>query len=150
MAAPIKPKGLQGLLGGITIKPLTQENLLYHYAPMAGAASYTTLSISLSNPYMLRRLFPTRDITNGLLLTSIAGTALYIYKRPHLEKLPNHLKITYSIYGASMLSLSSILIWSILRYYLPDNAVIHTATGVATSIGLLILSKDYLDLVDKK
>ncbi|KAE8746484.1 hypothetical protein FOCC_FOCC006849 [Frankliniella occidentalis] len=147
MAAPGKPKSL---LDGVTLKPLTQENLLYHYAPMAGAASYTTLSVSLSNPNMLRRLFPTRDITNALLLTSIAGTALYIYKRPHMEKVSNQRRITYSVYGAGMLSLSSILVWSILRYYLPDNAVIQTATGVATSVGLLILGKDYLDLVDKK
>lgn len=55
---------------------------------------------SMPNPaliYLLShfRLFPTRDITNGLLLTSIAGTALYIYKRPHLEKLSNQLRITY-------------------------------------------------------
>ncbi|KAK3922512.1 GTPase HflX [Frankliniella fusca] len=182
MAAPGKPKSL---LDGIALKPLTQENLLYHYAPLAGAASYTTLSgrvlrsssetffhhpphplltgyrrrfgelrdtppVSLSNPNMLRRLFPTKDITNTLLLTSIAGTALYIYKRPHLEKVPNQLRITYSVYGAGMLCLSSILVWSILRYYLPDNAVIQTATGVATSVGLLILGKDYLDLLEKK
>lgn len=146
MAAPGKPKSLCG----ITLKPLTQENLLYHYAPLAGAASYTTLSVSLSNPNMLRRLFPTRDITNALLFTSIAGTALYIYKRPHLEKVSNQLRVTYSIYGAAMLSLSSILVWSILRYYLPDNAVVQTTTGVASSVALLILGKDYLELVDGK
>lgn len=53
MAAPGKPKSF---LEGLSLKPLTQENMLYYYAPLAGAASYTTLSVSLSNPNLLRRL----------------------------------------------------------------------------------------------
>ena len=39
------------------LKPLTKENIFYHYLPLLGVKSYLELSINVFNPLMSERLY---------------------------------------------------------------------------------------------
>lgn len=44
------------LIGKLGLKPLNTHNILYYYAPIQGALSYTALSINVMNPSLVLRL----------------------------------------------------------------------------------------------
>ena len=51
--ACLKLKELQAQL----IKPLTKENLFYHYLPMVGVKSYMELSFCVMNPRLSSEIY---------------------------------------------------------------------------------------------
>ncbi|XP_018323392.1 uncharacterized protein LOC108735753 [Agrilus planipennis] len=132
----------------LTLKPLNSQNILFYYAPLQGALSYTALSVNVMNPSLVLRLFPKRDITNILLFNSLVGSGLYLYNRPHLQVATKQKRILYSAFGAVMFSLGSVLTWAIVRSVIPENLILCTAAGIGSSLALLKLGHYYIGHID--
>lgn len=56
--------------------------------------------------------------------------------------------IVSSIYGSTMVTLGSLLLWAMTRALLPDNAPLRTAAAIASSIVLLKTGQAYLNVID--
>ncbi|KAF5295875.1 hypothetical protein FQR65_LT10362 [Abscondita terminalis] len=130
------------------LKPLTGHNILFYYAPLQGALSYSALSVNVMNPSLILRIFPKRDITNMLLLHTLVGSGLYLYNRPHLENVSKQQRIVYSVFGAVSFSLGSVLIWAILRSMVPQNVALCTIAGLGSGFALMKIACSYTDHVD--
>lgn len=102
------------ITGKLGLRPFTTHNILFYYAPIQGALSYTSLSVNVMNPslvlrfvcmncvlnayiifILIFRIFPKRDITNILLFNSLVGSGLYLYNRQHLSTLPTKERLLY-------------------------------------------------------
>ncbi|KAK9746535.1 hypothetical protein QE152_g6069 [Popillia japonica] len=138
----------ESVCGKLGLKPITGNNVLFYYAPIQGALSYTALSINVMNPSLILRLFPKRDITNILLINTLLGSGLYLYNRPHLKSATKQQRVLYSIFGAVSFSMGSVLIWAILRSLVPENVPLCTICGVGTGLALMKLGSDYVEHVD--
>ncbi|KAK6621710.1 hypothetical protein RUM43_006774 [Polyplax serrata] len=132
------------------IKPITRQNLLYHYVPLLGTASYTVLSISVLNPSLRYSYLPKRDVTNILLATALFGTGCYLYSRPHIKDTSKNGRYGFSALGSVMFNFSSVLLWAILRSVLPENVAICSAAGLASSYVLVQGATNYIQFVDNK
>ncbi|KAK4872782.1 hypothetical protein RN001_014811 [Aquatica leii] len=130
------------------LKPLTGHNILFYYAPLQGALSYSALSVNVMNPSLILRIFPKRDITNMLLLHSLVGSGLYLYNRPHLQNVPMQQRILYCAFGAVSFSLGSVLIWAILRSIVPQNVALCTIAGLGSGCALMKIARNYTEHVD--
>merc|ERR1712212_1411530 len=83
------------------IKPLTKENIFYHYLPLFGVKSYMELSINVFNPIMSERLYRRigwPDLTTANTLSAAACLGLYLYNRQTLAGQPLHIRAGYSFY----------------------------------------------------
>lgn len=78
------------------------------------------------------------------------GTGCYIYSRPHVKAADKTSRIGFSTLGSVVFSFSSILLWAVLRSILPENAVVVSVAGVASSYVLVQGATKYLDYVDNK
>ncbi|XP_060520091.1 uncharacterized protein LOC132698176 [Cylas formicarius] len=145
MASPDSKVSLTSKLG---LRPLTTQNILFHYAPAQGILSYTALSVNVMNPSLVLRIFPKRDITNILLFNSLVGSGLYLYNRPHLAALPTREKLLFSSFGAVTFSLGSVLIWAIIRSVVPQNVALCTVCGIGSGLALIKIGKSYTETVD--
>ncbi|XP_037946262.1 uncharacterized protein LOC119679980 [Teleopsis dalmanni] len=134
----------------IGLKPFTKENIYNYYIPLHGLVSYGILSVNVMNPSMALKFLPKKDLTNALLVSSIAGTAFYIYGRPHLGKVPSGKRSMYALLGSSLFSMGSVLAWALIKSALPkDNAALATIAGIATGAAIVKLSTDYINETDK-
>ncbi|XP_018901217.1 uncharacterized protein [Bemisia tabaci] len=136
--------------GKIAFKPVNRDTVLFHYAPILGAANYGLLSVNVMNPSILGGLFPNRDVTNILLLHSFAGIGLHIYNRPHLQNVQKTHRILYSAYGSLVFSFGSVLIWAVLSRLFPGSKCVATMVGVGAGLTLTIVGKEYLDHIDSQ
>uniref|UniRef100_A0A0K8SHZ8 Uncharacterized protein n=1 Tax=Lygus hesperus TaxID=30085 RepID=A0A0K8SHZ8_LYGHE len=127
---------------------MNSKNFFFHYVPMAGAASYGTLSVNVMNPSLIMRMSPTRDITNILLGVSITGSLLYIYDRPHLRSSPPSKRMLYSGFGAVIFNFGSVLVWAVLRSSTRSNCI-ATIIGLVSGAGLAIAGLNYLKFIDQ-
>ncbi|XP_046998881.1 uncharacterized protein LOC124614214 [Schistocerca americana] len=131
-------------------KPINTHNVLFYYVPFYGAASYSALSVNVLNPGLGVRMFPKRDVTNILLLSTLIGTGLYIYDRKHMRAAPKIPKVGYSVFGALMFSFGSVLMWAVMRSILPENSIIATTCGISSALGLVKAGTNYLEFVDSQ
>ncbi|KRT83767.1 hypothetical protein AMK59_4850 [Oryctes borbonicus] len=136
------------ICGKLGLKPINTHNVLFYYAPIQGALSYTALSINVMNPSLVLRLFPKRDITNILLINTLLGSGLFLYNRPHLKSATKQQRILYSAFGAVSFSMGSVLIWAILRSLVPQNVPLCTICGVGTGLAMIKLGCSYVDHLD--
>ncbi|KAF4533559.1 hypothetical protein B566_EDAN001045 [Ephemera danica] len=149
------------------IKRLTTDNILYYYAPLQGAVSFTALSVNSMNPAFMMRLLPKKDVTGMLLVSSMVGTGLYIYGRPHLQAAPTQAKFSYSMklieirrnklnffnentiaYGSLVFNFGSLLLFAVAKSYLPENSSVATLVGLASCYSLIKVGTSYLEYVD--
>ncbi|XP_011178818.2 uncharacterized protein LOC105209866 [Zeugodacus cucurbitae] len=134
----------------IGLKPFTKQNVFYYYIPLHGVVSYSALAVNVMNPGFISKVLPKKDLTNVLLLSSLAGAAFYIYGRPHLRTVPNNRRGLYALLGGSLFSMGSVLGWALMRSILPrDNAAIATIAGLASGAVVVKLSTDYFTDCDK-
>lgn len=134
----------------IGLKPFTKENVFHYYIPLHGVVSYSALAVNVMNPGIISKVLPKKDLTNVLLLTSLTGTAFYIYGRPHLRTIPNSRRGLYAILGGSLFSMGSVLAWALMRSVLPrENAALATIAGLASGAVLVKISIDYFADCDK-
>ncbi|XP_067008904.1 uncharacterized protein [Anabrus simplex] len=149
-ASSANDKSLIDRIKELELKPLTTENLMYYYMPLQGAVGYTFLSVNVMNPTLVSRLIPNYDIANILLCSSLVGSGLYIYDRPHMRLAPSDMRLGFSIYGAVMFSLGSVLLWAIIRSFVPKNVFICSVIGVSSGVGLMNWGMSYLSYIDSK
>ncbi|XP_029671345.1 uncharacterized protein LOC115240367 [Formica exsecta] len=132
------------------LQPITRCSLAKFYVPAFGTASYTAMSMNVMNPSLVVKVFPKRDITNVLLVGTLVGTGSYIYTREHVKSAPQSIRILYSVTGAVLLSLGSVLMWAVIRSVVPPSPTICTIAGIGTGVALLKIGSSYLEFVDKQ
>ncbi|KAK7864605.1 hypothetical protein R5R35_003195 [Gryllus longicercus] len=132
------------------IKPVTKDNILYHYLPLHGVICYSAMSVNVMNPSLFSECCPKKDITNFLLFGSVGGVALYAYKRPHLQNLELLPRTTYSAFGAVMFTFGSVLIWAVMRSVVPENAFVGSAIGLLSAAGLVKCGSSYCNAIDQQ
>ncbi|XP_067632154.1 uncharacterized protein [Eurosta solidaginis] len=134
----------------VGLKPFTKQNVFHYYIPLHGVVSYSALSVNVMNPGFVSKIIPKKDLTNVLLLSTLTGTAFYIYGRPHLHNIARSKRGVYAVLGGSLFSMGSVLAWALMRSLLPgDNAAVATLAGLASGAALVKLSTDYFTDCDK-
>lgn len=134
----------------IGLKPFTKQNVYYYYIPLTGVVSYGALAVNVMNPQLVSKLVPNKDVTDVLLLSTLFGSAFYLYGRPHLRTIPNGKRGLYSLLGGTLFSMGSLLMWAILRRAVPkNNAALATVLGLASGAVVVKLSTDYFEECDK-
>ncbi|XP_035794646.1 uncharacterized protein LOC118467847 [Anopheles albimanus] len=136
------------VVGGLRLRPLTKENILYYYFPMKGMVSYAALSVNVMNPSIAIRLLPKRDVTNFLLIHTIFGTTLFLFSRPHLKGVSTNKRLAFSVCGSVLFSFGSVLVWAVLRSAIPRNQGLGTALGLSSGVLMAKLAYDYLETND--
>jgi len=135
------------------LRPLTRQNVLHFYAPMAGSVCYTALSVHIVKPSLYRRI-SFADPTNILLTGSLAGACLYVYDRKHLKSLTGRQKVGYSVFTTGMFNLGSLLLWAMIRAATTNKDTTVQVTRIVLAVGSSILlaktGMDYLQAVDKQ
>eukprot|EP00092_Neocalanus_flemingeri_P027442 GFUD01029763.1.p1 GENE.GFUD01029763.1~~GFUD01029763.1.p1 ORF type:complete len:168 (+),score=39.64 GFUD01029763.1:55-558(+) len=136
------------------IKPLTKENLFYHYMPMMGVRSYMELSFSVVNPGLSAGIyrslgFPS-DLTTANTVTAASCLGLYLYNRQTMAGKPLHLRGAHCIYHSTIFVLGSVLGWAILARSLPTSPVFRTLISLGCSAAMLKLTRDSLDHIDSR
>ncbi|VVC30479.1 Hypothetical protein CINCED_3A004798 [Cinara cedri] len=129
--------------------PVNQESAKHFYFPAFGAFNYSLLSINVMNPGLIQRVLPKPELTNIFLVNSCLGSALYIYGRPHLSEAPLKDRIVFSVYGAVLFNMGSVLTWAILRSLLPNNSSLATFAGLVSGYALTAFGVNYLSYNDK-
>lgn len=132
------------------LQPVTRCSLAKFYVPAFGAASYTAMSVNVMNPSLVVKVFPKRDITNVLLVGTLLGTGSYIYTREHVKSAPQSVRILFSVTGALLLSLGSVLMWAVIRSIVPPSPACCTIAGIGTGVTLLKIGSSYLEFVDNQ
>ncbi|XP_018901210.2 uncharacterized protein [Bemisia tabaci] len=136
-------------VGQFLFQPICRDTVLFHYAPLLGAANYGLLSVNVINPNVLACYFPNRDVTNILFLHSFTGLGLHLYSRPHLYCLRNPHKMIYGVYGSLIFNFGSVLIWVILgRFLCSQKPSTSVFVGLGSGLTLGLIGKWYLDHVD--
>ena len=121
------------------------------YVSYGGVFGYFTIATnSLHLPVVQK--FLTKDasqcFTNGCLVLSHAGIAVYIYHRPSFSIYPSKERLLYSLFGSTIFNLGSILSWSVLQVGLPKDEVGKGLVGFACGLTYLYLGYRYLRSVD--
>ncbi|XP_029171529.1 uncharacterized protein LOC114940909 [Nylanderia fulva] len=132
------------------LQPVTRCSLAKFYVPALGAASYTAMSVNVMNPSLVIKVFPKRDITNVLLVGTLVGTGSYIYTREHIKTAPQSVRVLYSVTGAVLLSLGSVLLWAVIRSVVPPSPACCTIAGIGTGVAFLKIGSSYLEFVDNQ
>ncbi|KOC60852.1 hypothetical protein WH47_05630 [Habropoda laboriosa] len=140
--------GVCTILQKLGLQPVTKCSLVKFYAPAFGVASYSALSLNVMNPGLAVRIFPKKDITNFLLGSALLGTGSYIYTRDHMKNAPPSVRVLYSAAGAVLLSFGSILVWAVLRTFLPANPTLCTIVGIGSGLTFVKVGSSYLSFVD--
>lgn len=118
---------------------------------VAAGASYGLLAVNMFTPDLMRKFSPNRDLTNILMGGSLVGGSLYLCSRPHLAAIKDtKQKLLFSIYGSTMVTLGSLLLWAMTRVLVPDNTPVRVVIAAGSSIVLLKTGLAYLDVVDGK
>jgi len=133
------------LLDSLGFRPLTRENVYNYYIPRQGLGAYAALAINVLNPSLVSKLVPKKDLTNILLISSLASSSIYLYGRPHLKRFENKKRGIYAVLGGSLFSMGSVLGWAILKSALPnDHNVLPTLLGLAAGAAVVKFSIDYV------
>ncbi|CAL1686578.1 unnamed protein product [Lasius platythorax] len=138
------------ILKKLGLQPVTRCSLAKFYVPAFGVASYTAMSINVMNPSLVIKVFPKRDITNVLLVGTLVGTGSYIYTREHIKSAPQSVRVLYSVTGAVLLSLGSVLMWAVIRSIVPPSPACCTIAGIGTGVAFLKIGSSYLEFVDNQ
>ncbi|ALC41482.1 CG13220 [Drosophila busckii] len=134
----------------VGLKPFTKENLFGYYIPLHGLVSYAALSVNVMNPQIVPKLLPKKDLTNVFLISTVLGSAVYIYNRPHLKNVDKQKRGAYALVGASLFSMGSVLAWALIKSALPqDNSLLATLAGIGTGAAIVKVTTDYIQEVDK-
>ncbi|KAK4004811.1 Uncharacterized protein APZ42_015930 [Daphnia magna] len=116
---------------------------------MASGASYGLLAVNMFSPDLMHKISPSRDLTNVLMGTTLVGGSLYLASRPHLATIKDKKqKILFSVFGSTMFTLGSLLLWAMTRVLVPDNTPVRVVVAAGTSIVLLKTGVAYLDHID--
>nr|CAD7200644.1 unnamed protein product [Timema douglasi] len=94
--------------------------------------------------------FPKRDVTNIFLFNALIGSGLYILNRKHLTNTSTSTRIVYSGVGSILFTFGSVLLWAVVRSWLPKSVPLCATFGLGSGIFLLKVGRDYLDLVDSR
>jgi hypothetical protein len=138
-------------------KPPTQENVLYHYLPLCGAANYQALALAVINPKLVRNFnaaclgIVRWDLLNAYLAASVVGLSLHLYSRRLMGGQRLQRRAAFSLYFGGVFVLGSVLAWSVLaRSLLPWNPLVRTVAAVAVSSGMLVANRTFLDALEAK
>eukprot|EP00088_Acartia_fossae_P043141 TRINITY_DN4539_c0_g3_i1.p1 TRINITY_DN4539_c0_g3~~TRINITY_DN4539_c0_g3_i1.p1 ORF type:complete len:175 (+),score=5.21 TRINITY_DN4539_c0_g3_i1:42-566(+) len=135
-------------------KPLTRDNVLFHYTPIAGCMSYSFLSMEVIRPSLVSKMYArlnlSNDISTSLFLMSVTGVSIEIYKRKLFSNLPEATKICNSVYYSTIFTLGSVLGWAFLSRNIPDNTALKTGIALYVSISMLHYGHNTLNAIDDK
>ena len=136
----------------ISIAALERFNRLWpKYVPYCGVFGYFTIATNGLHFPIVQKLMSksaSQSFTNGCLVLSHAGIAVYIYHRPSFGIYPRKDRLLYSLFGSTMFNLSSILSWSVLQVGLPKDEVGKSLLGLACGLTYLYLGYRYLRSID--
>lgn len=105
----------------------------------------------VSSTSLSHSLFPTKDVTNFLLLHSVVGSSLYLWSRPHLQDVEPKRRAAFAILGSGLFSLGSVLMWAILRSALPRGQdAAATLLALGSGYGVARLGYEYVQHLDRK
>jgi len=95
-------------------------------------------------------VFPGSDllVSNALLLTSHAGLGTYLYSRRHMQLVPQPWRVIYSVSGAALFNLGSIMFCAMTKVILPRIDALRTFFGIASGVVFLNVVGRYLQFVD--
>merc|ERR1711997_1133270 len=133
------------------LKPLTKENIFYHYLPLFGVKSYLELSLNIFNPnlsaHIYRRIgFP--DLTTTNTVSAAACLGLYLYNRQTMAGTGLHIRAGYSFYHSTIFVLGSVLAWATVARHLTSSAPVKCLIALGISTGMLRLAYSSLNHID--
>jgi len=95
------------------------------------------------------RISPNRDLTNVILGATVLGGSLYLNGKNHVSGIADHKqRLLFAVYGSSMVTLGSVLLWAMANAVLPDNPVLRTAAAVGSSVVLLKTGVAYVNAIE--
>jgi hypothetical protein len=145
---------LSKVVGRKLYRPVTTENIFYHYIPLKGVEQYIYLSTAIINPALTSsihsRLGLPRDLSTMQMTLAAVGFGLHIYNRPLLAGQALDKRALHSGYLSSIYVLGSVLGWAIIARSLPQNGFIRTIVALGTSTAMLKLGYDCLNHIDKR
>lgn len=71
----------------------------------------------------------------------------YIFISNYISYLPN---LPFSVTGAVLLSLGSVLMWAVIRSIVPPSPACCTIAGIGTGVAFLKIGSSYLEFVDNQ
>ncbi len=89
------------------------------------------------------------NLSQVLLTTSIAGNTLYLLSQNHMQsrRFEKSTAIFYSLFGATIFNLGSILFWMLSKTYLTDNQAILLLYGFITGSGMLYAVRSFFNTI---
>jgi len=144
---------LNDMLVKMRLRRITKESLLFFYYPMKGASCYVLFAGHVMNPAVLSSwpLVPKSvPVSNVALIHANLGITLYLMGSRHLRNQHICKRATFSLFGALMFNMGSVLLFAILRQVTPECATLRTIVGVTSSCVLLSVGKQYVDHLDRQ
>lgn len=84
-----------------------------------------------------------------LLTTTLVGSSLYLYGRPHLKDVPVKTRAAYSATGGLLFSFGSVLTWAVIRSFLrQDQNLLATVLGLGSGVLITKMGIDYVNHLD--
>ncbi|XP_076038687.1 uncharacterized protein LOC143023905 [Oratosquilla oratoria] len=151
MASVLEKVNTALVKGGL--QPINKKTLLYYYAPMDGCFGYGVMSTQMFAPELYENfnfLFIPKyiSLTNCCLTSSVVGSSLFLYSRPHMALAAPSDRLAFSVFGSLMFNLGSMLFWALGRTAAPESTAVRLIFGVATSAGALYLGHRYVTYID--
>jgi len=135
-------------------KPLTRENIYFHYCPLAGMASYTILSINVINPSLSSVIYTnlglSNDLGTSLSVLSTLGLTLHLYNRQTFAGQSLQNRCGYSFYHTGLFVLGSVLSWAVMAKFIPNSSVLRTGFAILASTWMLQSAQSSLNFLDSK
>ncbi|OQR80215.1 hypothetical protein BIW11_05211 [Tropilaelaps mercedesae] len=133
-----------------SLPPYSAVTLTQFYIPLAGAVSYCAFSVNVFVPQFFTRLIPLTPFgaNNFFLLSSHVGVGLYVFYRRHLLGLSPYQRTVYTVYSSVLFNLGSVLLWALIKNFIPSNGIARSCFAVTSSVTMLNIGMEYLDHID--
>ena len=125
---------------------------LTRIVPVTGIVSFHAFALHVFHPRCLSRFISVNTgiaAANGLLMHSHVSTAIYLFYRPHLSRLPSYRRLLFSVYGSLLFNLGSVLLWASSRVLLSDKPwIVRSIVALSSAISLALVGNGYINYID--
>uniref|UniRef100_A0AC35U7B3 Uncharacterized protein n=1 Tax=Rhabditophanes sp. KR3021 TaxID=114890 RepID=A0AC35U7B3_9BILA len=133
---------------------VSAKSLLKHYLPISGVASHGLFTVHLFSPAILNSMCKewSNVAQKSLLASSLIGSGIYIFFRPHLHRVSNWQRVEYSVFAASMHNFGSLLFSIFIKRFIPSSLPTAIKTVLALSVSAFLTSRSlkYLHHIDDR
>ncbi|KRY43423.1 hypothetical protein T01_8097, partial [Trichinella spiralis] len=136
---------------GNLFPPVNKNTIVKHYVPCFGLLCNYAFAAEVMNPGILPRVHDLSDpfLKNGLLLGTGVGLACYFWTREHLKGMELPRRCVITSYGASVFSLSSVLLLSLAKAAFPDCVAVRAILGLIIPTVMILVGKCYTTYLDR-